>query len=98
MNISNNITSIRANQTVLNTTANNIANVNTDKYVPKDTIVTNNLSTNTRLADNTGNKMSQTNLSKEIPDLIVEEKVNAVNVNAIKTQDEMFGSLLDIKA
>jgi flagellar hook protein FlgE len=98
MNISNNVASITANQTVLNTTANNIANVNTDKYVPKDTIVTNNLSTNTRLADNTGNKMSQTNLSKEIPDLIVEEKVNAVNVNAIKTQDEMFGSLLDIKA
>ena len=98
MNISNNVASITANQTILNTTANNIANVNTDKYVPKDTIVTNNLSTNTRLADNTGNKMSQTNLSKEIPDLIVEEKVNAVNVNAIKTQDEMFGSLLDIKA
>ena len=98
MNISNNVASITANQTVLNTTANNIANVNTDKYVPKDTIVTNDLSTNTRLADNTGNKMSQTNLSKEIPDLIVEEKVNAVNVNAIKTQDEMFGSLLDIKA
>ena len=98
MNISNNVASITANQTVLNTTANNIANVNTDKYVPKDTIVTNNLSTNTRLADNTGNKMSQTNLSKEIPDLIVEEKVNAVNVNAIKTQDKMFGSLLDIKA
>ena len=98
MNISNNVASITANQTVLNSTANNIANVNTDKYVPKDTIVTNNLSTNTRLADNTGNKMSQTNLSKEIPDLIVEEKVNAVNVNAIKTQDEMFGSLLDIKA
>jgi flagellar hook protein FlgE len=98
MNISNNVASITANQTVLNTTANNIANVNTDKYVPKDTIVTNNLSTNTRIADNTGNKMSQTNLIKEIPDLIVEEKVNAVNVNAIKTQDEMFGSLLDIKA
>jgi len=98
MNISNNVASITANQTVLNTTANNIANVNTDKYVPKDTIVTNDLSTNTRLADNTGNKMSQTNLSKEIPDMIVEEKVNAVNINAIKTQDEMFGSLLDIKA
>jgi flagellar hook protein FlgE len=98
MNISNNITSINANQTVLNTTANNIANVNSDGYIPKDTIVTNNLQTNTRLTDDTGSKMSQTNLIREIPDLIVEEKVNSVNVTSIKTQDEMFGSLLDIKA
>ena len=36
-------------------------------------------------------------LTKDIPNLMVAEKVNAVNVEAIKTQDEMFGSLLDIK-
>ena len=37
-------------------------------------------------------------LTKDIPKLIEHEKINAVNVNAIKTQDEMLGSLLDIKA
>jgi len=37
-------------------------------------------------------------LSKEIPNLIVAEKTNALEVTAIKTQDEMIGSLLDIKA
>lgn len=36
-------------------------------------------------------------LAKDISNLIVAEDVNAVNVEAIKTQDEMFGSLLDIK-
>ena len=36
-------------------------------------------------------------LSKDIPNLMVAENINAVNVTAIKTQDEMFGSLLDIK-
>jgi flagellar hook protein FlgE len=30
--------------------------------------------------------------------LIVAEDINSINVSAIKTQDEMLGSLLDIKA
>ena len=37
-------------------------------------------------------------LNKEIPNLITAEKTNALNTTAIKTQDEMLGSLLDIKA
>jgi len=37
-------------------------------------------------------------LAKDMTNLIVSEKVNAVNVEAIKTQDDMLGSLLDIKA
>ena len=37
-------------------------------------------------------------LAKDMTNLIVAEDVNAVNVNVIKTQDEMLGSLLDIKA
>jgi len=37
-------------------------------------------------------------LAKDMTNLIVAEKVNAVNVEAIKTQDDMLGSLLDIKA
>jgi len=37
-------------------------------------------------------------LAKDITNLVVAEDVNAVNVTAIKAQDEMLGSLLDIKA
>ena len=37
-------------------------------------------------------------LAKEMPKQIVAENVNSANVSAIKSQDEMFGSLLDIKA
>jgi len=37
-------------------------------------------------------------LSKNMTNLIVAEDVNTLNINAIKTQDEMLGSLLDIKA
>lgn len=100
INISNNISSITAHQTLLDTTANNIANVNTDGFIPKDTRMVNSngsVGTNTREADNNGSKRSQTDLAKEIPNEIIAQDATAVNVNVIKTQDEMMGTLLDIK-
>ena len=101
MNISNNTASIQAQQTLMNTNAKNIANVNTDRFVPTDTKISNNANSivaNKRLADDNGSLKSQTDLNKEIPDQIVAQNATAVNVSVIKTQDEMFGSLLDIKA
>lgn len=102
MVISNNVASLQANQTFLNTTANNVANVNTDGFIPQDTRITNGDSktpkANVRQADDNGLQRSQTDLSKEIPDQIIQSGVAEVNVAAIKTQDEMFGTLLDIKA
>jgi len=85
----------------MNTNANNIANVNSDGFVPSDTRITNDgnsLSANTVKANDSGSPKSQTNLSKEIPDQLIAQDATAVNIAAIKTQDEMLGSLLDIKA
>lgn len=101
MNISNNISSIQAHQNMMNTTARNVANVNSEGFVPNDTRMVNNggsVTTNTRKADNNGSVKSQTDLAKEIPNQIVAQNATAVNVTAIKTQNEMLGSLLDIKA
>ena len=101
MNVSNNISSIQSHQTLLNSTANNVANVNSDGFVPNDTLIVENgksTSTHTRKADDNGSLKSQTDLAKEIPDQIIAQEGSAVNVAAIKTQDEMFGTLLDIKA
>ena len=101
MNISNNTSSIQAHTTMLNTTANNIANVNTSGFKPEDTRITenkNSVSAYNVKADDTGSKTSQTDLTKEIPDQIIAQDATAVNVTAIQTQDEMFGTLLDIKA
>ncbi|MDA7816813.1 flagellar basal body protein [Sulfurimonas sp.] len=96
-----NISSIQAHQTMLNTSANNIANVNTDKFRPNDTRIVENQNSvtayNTKV-DDSGSTKSQTDLAKEIPDQIVAQDATSVNVSAIKTQDEMFGTLLDIKA
>ena len=98
MNISANVSSLQANQTFLNTNANNIANVNTDGFRPSDTRISTNLQANNRLADDTSSQKSQTDLSKEIPDQITIGGVAEANVSAIRTQDEMMGTLLDIKA
>lgn len=101
MNVSTNISSIQAHQNMMNTSANNVANVNTDRFVPTNTRVVgseNSLRADNVKADDTGSKISQTDLAKEITTQIIAQDTTALNVNAIRTQDEMLGSLLDIKA
>ncbi|MDQ1264475.1 MAG: hypothetical protein QG559_1476 [Campylobacterota bacterium] len=101
MNISNNISSIQAHQTMLNSSAHNVANVNTDRFVPSDTKMTeneNSVQANVRKSDDNASMKSQTDLSKEMTDQMITEKAVAANVNAIKTKGDMMGSLLDIKA
>ncbi len=100
MNISNNVSSIQAHQTMLNVNANNVANVSTDSFIPSDTKIsddTNSVSVNIRLTDDSGSTKSQTDLTKEIPDQIIAQDAVAVNVATIKTRDEMLGTLLDMK-
>ncbi len=101
MSISTNVSSLQANQVFMNANANNIANVNSDGFIPRDTRMVDektSVRAQTRLADDTGSSKSQTDLAKEIPDQVVIGGVEKANVTAIKTQDEMFGTLLDIKA
>lgn len=103
MNISTNISSINAHKTMLNSSGHNVANVNTDGFVPNSTTIVNkgsdsSVDANLRKSDDTGSPKSQTDLAKEFPDQIVAQDATSVNVTAVKTQDEMFGSLLDIKA
>jgi len=102
MSISTNISSLQANQTFMNTNADNIANVNTDGFRPTQTTISNPsqgaIQANLSKADDTGSPKSQTDLTKEISDQVIIGGVSQANVTAIKTQDEMMGSLLDIKA
>lgn len=101
MNISSNISSIQAHQTMMNTSANNVANVNSDGYIPSETRVIsseNSLKANTFKANDNGSKMSQTELSKEITNQIIAQDATEANVTALKAQDDILGSLLDIKA
>lgn len=100
--ISSNVSSILSHQTYMNNDAANVANVNTDRYVPQNTVIKegekgSTEAVTTKATDN-GSEKSQTNLVKEITDQITIENVTAANVEAIRTQDKMLGSLLDLKA
>ena len=58
------------------------------------------LQTNQQFLNTTANSIKNQSgeLTKDIPNLLIAQKTNAVNITAIKAQDEMLGSLLDIKA
>jgi flagellar hook-associated protein FlgK len=101
--ISSNLSTILSHQTFMNNDAGNVANVNTDRYVPNSTVIEEADSKGstkavTSKADDIGGEKSQTNLAKEITDQITIENATAANVEAIRTQDKMLGSLLDLKA
>ena len=101
MNISNNVSSIQSHQKMMDVNANNIANVNTDGFIPKSTTISNtanSVTANIKSVDDNGSQKSQTNLAKDLTQQIVVEDVTALNITAIKTQDNMMGTLLDIKA
>lgn len=100
--ISSNVSSILSNQTYMNNNASNVANANTDSYVPRNTTIseTQNGGTkaDTTMATDNGSQQSQTNLAKEMTDQLMIQNVNTANVQAIKAQNDIMGSLLDIKA
>ncbi|PNV83587.1 MAG: hypothetical protein C0627_05505 [Sulfurimonas sp.] len=58
----------------------------------------NSVKANTFKANDNGSKMSQTELSKEITNQIIAQDATEANVTALKAQDDILGSLLDIKA
>lgn len=99
LNFSANVSSMIAHQGFANANANNVANVNTDGFVPTQTNLSSNssgVSANFQISDSNGSPLSQTDLSREIPDQIIIQNGHEVQASAIKTQDEMIGSLLDI--
>ena len=100
--IGSNVSSILSHQTFMDNNAHNVANVNTDGFIPQNTTIHENGDQATRAimskSTDSGIKTSQTNLTKEIVDQMTIQNVTEADVAAIRTQDEMLGSLLDIKA
>ena len=100
INFSSNVSSLVAHQDFVNANANNIANVNSDGFVPTRTTLSEtgngSVKANFSLADSNGSPQSQTDLTKEITDQIIIQNGSEVQGSAIRTQDELIGSLLDI--
>ena len=85
-----NINSLQSHQKLLNNNANNIANINTKNYTPQQAHIENNLQVNY-------SKEDKLDLSKEITEQIIIENGFKAQIPAIKTQDEITKTILDIK-
>lgn len=101
LNFSANVSSLIAHQGFANANAHNVANVNTDGFIPTRTTLNESaggVTANFQPAGDNGSSLSQTDLSKELTDQIVVQNGHEVQGTAIRTRDEMLGSLLDILA
>jgi flagellar hook protein FlgE len=101
MTINSSTSSIYAHQDLLNSSAHNIANSNTKNFGRIDTNITE-ASKNTvqAVSQKTQNEhiYSNTDLVKEITDQILTYQAVGANSVSIQTQDQVSGTLLDIKA
>jgi len=93
MNI--NATSMTAVSNWMNNSAQNIANVNTEEYKATQTTISNQ---DTAVVAQSSKSTNGTDLATEFTDQIAIEKSFEANVDTIKTQDTMLGTLLDMKA
>ena len=88
-----NANSISSMSNWMNSSANNVANLNTQDYNATRTTMSNSGNAVVANSIKTGNP---TDLAKEVTDQIVIEKSVDANAQAIKTHDKMIGSLLDL--
>ncbi|MEO1928549.1 MAG: flagellar basal body rod C-terminal domain-containing protein [Nautiliaceae bacterium] len=87
----NNINSLQAYQTLIDVNANNIANVNTEDFNSTDARIVDKL-------DISSYQEEGVNITKELTNQIVIEDGFKAQLPAIKTQEEMDKTILDIKA
>ncbi len=90
-----NSTAMMAMSNWMNNSANNVANVSTDNYKATQTTITDQ---NNAVVANSSQTQNSTDLATEITDQTVLSKGFEANTKPIQTQDEMLGSLLDMKA
>lgn len=90
-----NATAMTAMSNWMNNSAHNVANVNTDNYKATQTTITNQ---NDAVVAQSSQTNNSTELATEFTDQITIDKSFKANADVIKTQNEMLGSLLDMKA
>jgi len=90
-----NTTAMTAMTDWMNNSAQNVANVNTNNYKSTQTTISDQGSAVVAKSSKTENG---TDLATEFTDQIAIDKSLEANVDTIKTQNEMLGSLIDMKA
>lgn len=89
-----NSNSMIAHSAWMNNNANNVANANTQDFNASSTSIQSNGKNSVNAVSRVGD--NGTNLAKELTDQVPIEKGFSAQAAAIKTQEEMIGSLLDL--
>ncbi len=101
MNVDSSVSSIYAHQDLLNSSSHNIANSNTKNFERTQTTIEeqgkNGVKAVFEKVEN-NNPYSNTDLTKEITDQIISYHVIGANAVALKTQNSVEDTLLDIYA
>ena len=103
MNINSSISSMYAHQNLLNSSAHNIANSNTENFERTDTRLVEGanetvVASYQKIENDEANSYSNTDYVKEFTDQILSYHAVGANAVAIETQNAVSGTILDIKA
>ncbi|MGP1450733.1 MAG: flagellar basal body rod C-terminal domain-containing protein [Wolinella sp.] len=90
-----NSSSIYAHNLWVGSSANNIANANTDGYNARDTRISEDGANG--VSATTQETQSSVNLTDEVPEQIAIERSVEANAQAIRTHDETLGTTINIK-
>lgn len=91
------VSALSAYTTRLNVTANNVANMNTEGFRPSEA-TTNESAGGGVSATIRQHEIPEVEMTKEMVDLTITEIGFKANLKAIRTEDEIAGSILDIRA
>lgn len=98
-NINNaSLTALNAYGTLLNNTANNVANINTDNYRPLETTMQDSTPSGVTATTSRNENGDRVDLSKEAVNLITAEIGFKASIDVIKTAQKMQKSVIDIIA
>jgi len=87
----NSLNGMKTQVDALEKTAHNVANINTPGYKTPETAAAD------EVMDKVDIKWSGVDAAKEMTDMTVEKRAFQFNVAALKAQDEMLGTLIDLK-
>jgi len=87
----NSLNGMKTQVNALDRTANNVANINTPGYKTFETAAAD------EVMDKVDIQWSGVDATKEMTDMMVEKRAFQFNVAALRTQDEMLGTIIDLK-
>jgi flagellar hook protein FlgE len=96
-NITNSaLSAIAAYGTGLNVTANNIANMNSERFKPPRAIMNEDVNGGVKVTISQSQD-AEVDIAKEMVDMTVEKTAIKANIKTLQTSDEMLKNLIDIK-